>query len=119
MGKKIVKKVCSKNFTGQPSNDPKHPDFRPQIFQNRDTDLEKLQDDLNTWTETRATVPPVIEVTAQGEKLLQVRRLLAMRSAYSKNSEYDQETPQSQYPDKPMAPLGRATKQSRDTRKTN
>ena len=35
------------------------------------------------------------------------------------NSEYDQEIPQSQTADKPMAPRGRATQQSRDTRKTN
>ena len=34
-------------------------------------------------------------------------------------SEYDQEIPQSQTADKPMAPRGRATQQSRDTRKTN
>ena len=34
-------------------------------------------------------------------------------------SEYDQEKPQSQTADKPLAPRGRATKQSRDTRKTN
>ena len=34
-------------------------------------------------------------------------------------SEYDQEIPQSQTADKPMAPHGRATQQSRDTRKTN
>ena len=34
-------------------------------------------------------------------------------------SEYDQEIPQSQIADKPMAPRGRATQQSRDTRKTN
>ena len=33
--------------------------------------------------------------------------------------EYDQEIPQSQTADKPMAPRGRATQQSRDTRKTN
>ena len=33
-------------------------------------------------------------------------------------SEYDQEIPQSQTADKPMAPRGRATQQSRDTRKT-
>ena len=32
---------------------------------------------------------------------------------------YDQEIPQSQTADKPMAPRGRAIKQSRDTRKTN
>ena len=36
-----------------------------------------------------------------------------------KNSEYDQEIPQSQTADKPMAPRGRATQPSRDTRKTN
>ena len=34
-------------------------------------------------------------------------------------SEYDQEIPQSQTADKPMALRGRATQQSRDTRKTN
>ena len=36
-----------------------------------------------------------------------------------KNSEYDQEISQSQTADKPMALRGRATQQSRDTRKTN
>ena len=39
--------------------------------------------------------------------------------ARHRNSEYDQETPQSQTADKPVAPRGRATQQSRDTRKTN
>ena len=34
-------------------------------------------------------------------------------------SEYDQEIPQSQTADNPMAPQGRATQLSRDTRKTN
>ena len=34
-------------------------------------------------------------------------------------SEYDQEIPQSQITDNPMAPRGRATQPSRDTRKTN
>ena len=34
-------------------------------------------------------------------------------------SEYDQEIPLSQIADKPMAPRGSATQQSRDTRKTN
>ena len=36
-----------------------------------------------------------------------------------KNSEYDQELPQSQTTDKPMALRGRVTQPSRDTRKTN
>ena len=34
-------------------------------------------------------------------------------------SEYDQEMPQSQTADKPVASLGRAKQQSRDSRKTN
>ena len=34
-------------------------------------------------------------------------------------SEYDQEIPQSQTADNPVAPQGRATQPSRDTRKTN
>ena len=33
--------------------------------------------------------------------------------------EYDQEIPQSQTADNPMAPRGRAAQQSRDTRETN
>ena len=36
-----------------------------------------------------------------------------------KNSEYDQDILQSQTTYKPMAPQGKATQQSRDTRKTN
>ena len=36
-----------------------------------------------------------------------------------KNSEYDQEIPQSQIADKPTKPRYWATQQSRDTRKTN
>ena len=36
-----------------------------------------------------------------------------------KNSEYDQEIPQSQLADNPMARRGRATQPSQDTRKTN
>ena len=36
-----------------------------------------------------------------------------------KVSEYDQAISQSQTADKPRAPRGRATQQSRDTRKTN
>ena len=36
-----------------------------------------------------------------------------------KNSEYDQEIPQSQTADKPLALRGRATKQSQDIRKTD
>ena len=35
------------------------------------------------------------------------------------NSEYDQEIPQSQTADNPVAPRGRAAQPSRDTRKTN
>ena len=38
---------------------------------------------------------------------------------YAKISEYDREIPQSQTADNPMAPRGRATQPSRDTRKTN
>ena len=36
-----------------------------------------------------------------------------------KNSKYDQEIPQSQTTDNPMAPQGRAAQSSRDTRNTN
>ena len=39
--------------------------------------------------------------------------------APSKNSEYDQEIPQSQTADNPVASRGRAAQPSRDTRKTN
>ena len=42
-----------------------------------------------------------------------------LRIAYKIESEYDQEIPQSQTADKPMASRGRATQQSLNTRKTN
>ena len=45
--------------------------------------------------------------------------LLFTSAALIKNSEYDQEIPQSQTADKPMASRGRATQQSRETMKTN
>ena len=35
-----------------------------------------------------------------------------------RNSDYDQDIPQSQTADKPMTPQGKATQQSQDTRKT-
>ena len=38
---------------------------------------------------------------------------------FMKNSEYDQQIPQSQTADNPVAPRGRAAQPSRDTRKTN
>ena len=38
---------------------------------------------------------------------------------HTKNSEYDQEIPQSQTADNPMAPWGIAAQPSRDTGKTN
>ena len=37
----------------------------------------------------------------------------------NKNSEYDQEIPQSQTADNPVAPRGKAAQPSQDTRKTN
>lgn len=33
-------------FSGEPSNDPRHPDYRPQLFSYRKTDTEKLKKDL-------------------------------------------------------------------------
>ena len=48
-------------------------------------------------------------------------RMSANRIMYSKKkvNEYDQEIPQSQTADNPVAPRGRAAQPSRDTRKTN
>ena len=45
--------------------------------------------------------------------------IYSMTSCSKKVSEYDQEIPQSQTAVNPMAPRGRATQPSRDTRKTN
>ena len=46
--------------------------------------------------------------------------VMFMRYWYDfQNSEYDQEIPQSQTADNPVAPRGRAAQPSRDTRKTN
>ena len=51
---------------------------------------------------------------------IMVRNTLSSQDASSKIvSEYDQEIPQSQTADNPVAPQGRAAQPSRDTRKTN
>ena len=53
----------------------------------------------------------------KGMKLL---AFIFEQSSYAKIvSEYDQEIPQSQTADNPVAPRGRAAQPSRDTRKTN
>ena len=44
---------------------------------------------------------------------------MQIQSSFKIVTEYDLEIPQSQTADKPMAPRGRATQQSRDTSKTN
>lgn len=60
--------ICGVHFlTGQPSNDPKHPDYQPQIFPNRAVDMEKLQGDLSIWEKTRDRNPPVIQVTPEND----------------------------------------------------
>ena len=51
------------------------------------------------------------------QRLLTLKRLFLNR--YKKVSEYDQEIPQSQTADNPVAPRGRAAQPSRETRKTN
>ena len=45
--------------------------------------------------------------------------IILLYSAAKIVSEYDQEIPQSQTADNPVAPRGRAAQLSRDTRKTN
>ena len=53
------------------------------------------------------------------EDLMVLAKKTLQAFPYKKGSEYDQEIPQSQTADKPMASQGRATQQSRGTRKTN
>ena len=50
---------------------------------------------------------------------LETLQMLDHGSKLKKVSEYDQEIPQSQTVDNPVAPQGRAAQPSRDTRKTN
>lgn len=55
--------VCGEHFlTGQPSHDPAHPDYRPQIFSNRHMDLQRLKKDLADWEKNKDKNPPVIQV---------------------------------------------------------
>ena len=49
----------------------------------------------------------------------QMKSHKATKPAFKIVSEYDQEIPQSQTADNPVAPQGRAAQPSRDTRKTN
>ena len=64
-----------------------------------------------------ASVVGTVDITAL-YKATSVVGTVVNTSLY-KNSKYDQEIPQSQTTDNPMAPRGRATQPSRDTRKTN
>ena len=47
------------------------------------------------------------------------KMILLLLKGNHKNSEYDQEIPQSQTTDNPVAPRGRAAQPSQGTRKTN
>ena len=51
--------------------------------------------------------------------LIQPALFVQLLEAYIIVSEYDQEIPHTQIADKPMAPRGRATQPSRETRRTN
>ena len=64
-----------------------------------------------------ASVVGTVDITAM-YKATYVMGTVVNTSLY-KNSKYDQEIPQSQTTDNPMALPGRATHPSRDTRKTN
>ena len=52
-------------------------------------------------------------------KLKIPHRIISILNGWKIVSEYDQEIPQSQTADNPVAPRGRAAQPSRDTRKTN
>ena len=55
-----------------------------------------------------------------GHVIKTTNRLTSLKHSHTKIvSEYDQEIPQSQTADNPVAPRGRAAQPSRDTRKTN
>ena len=60
---------------------------------------------------------PKIEIALDGTNILNCLHLQSIDLKIV--SEYDQEIPQSQTADNSMAPRGRATQPSRDTRKTN
>ena len=117
------------NFTGNPA-----PDFvvmnnntkRVDIFAHGasnviDSILEAQCEDAGLWMCTgrnylnygenatrTANLTVLCKYTTQPENVYTV-----------KNSEYDEEIPQSQTADKPVAPQGRAAQPSRNTRKTN
>ena len=54
-----------------------------------------------------------------GRKLKKQQQNSSFGRKLKKVSEYDQQIPQSQTADNPVAPRGRAAQPSRDTRKTN
>ena len=62
-----------------------------------------------------STVNPVFS----GHSKIYQTKFLKTGGILMKKSEYDQEIPQSQTADNPVAPRGRAAQPSRDTRKTN
>ena len=62
-----------------------------------------------------------IDAYKNSQELSQLSILFTIISIIERKivSEYDQEIPQSQTADNPLAPRGRAAQPSRDTRKTN
>ena len=64
-------------------------------------------------------VEPSVPIPSVDPPMLRVNEDYTVTVVSKKVSEYDQEIPQLQTADNPMAPRGRATQPSRDTRKTN
>ena len=93
------------------------------IEQKLHTDATPKQTIKLSSTNNNISIPLLYEVGAAGtlyHKRKQFPILNSFDSHYSKIvSEYDQEMPQSQTADNPMAPRGRVAQPSRDTRKTN
>ena len=67
----------------------------------------------------RKRVSPLFKKGGGGSCMMTTKIKLDDICPIDKNSEYDQEIPQSQTADNPMAPRERAAQPPRDTRKTN
>ena len=101
--------------------------FYPFLFEKKSFLLQLYSRYFRVWTRPKhfsqgRNTKALIGLSSFKSRLLAVR--FELRNVYlhyrsKKAIEYDQEIPQSQTADKPMAPRGRATQPSRYTRKTN
>ena len=111
-----------RELQAQPDVEKAHKIYKEMVCENKDgheavtkpKNLKQVHNVRAAQKEDYIVTYPDLAIIAGSEGILS-----ELNSIIKKVSEYDQEIPQSQTEDSPMAPRGRATQPLQDTRKTN